>query len=128
MFDVGFSEMVMVALVALLVVGPQRLPGLAQTAGRWIGKARHFVTAVKGEIEREIKAEELKRILEEQTRVPELHQILEDLPTGQRQPLAAPNPTIKPDSPPPEQPTLAAATGGEPRPDTQVQGKGDLAG
>ena len=68
MFDVGFWELMIIGLVALLVVGPERLPKLAYTAGKWLGKGRTMLSAVKTEIDKEIKAEELKEILEEQKR------------------------------------------------------------
>lgn len=56
----------MVGLVALVVVGPERLPKLAYTAGKWLSKGRRMVQQVKLEIDKEIKAEELKRVLAEQ--------------------------------------------------------------
>ena len=66
MFDVGFMELMLIGVVALLVVGPERLPGLARTAGKWVGKMRSFVSNVKTDIDKELKAEELKQILEKQ--------------------------------------------------------------
>jgi sec-independent protein translocase protein TatB len=66
MFDIGFWELMFIVLIALVVVGPERLPKLAYTAGKWVGKARGMLTSVKTEIDKEMKAEELKRILEEQ--------------------------------------------------------------
>jgi sec-independent protein translocase protein TatB len=78
MFDVGFSELVLVAVVALLVVGPERLPGLARTVGLWLGRGRRMIASVKQDIDRELKAEELKRILAEQNKGEPLHRILED--------------------------------------------------
>ncbi len=66
MFDIGFWELVIIGLVALLVVGPERLPKLAYTAGKWLGKGRAMMHSIKAEIDREIHAEELKRIVEEQ--------------------------------------------------------------
>ncbi len=66
MFDIGFWELVVVGLVALVVVGPERLPKLAYTAGKWLSKGRRMVQQVKLEIDKEIKAEELKRVLAEQ--------------------------------------------------------------
>jgi len=78
MFDIGFWELVVVAVVALLVIGPERLPSVARTAGLWVGRARRFVSSVKADIEREIKAEELKRILDEQGRSNPLDQIIEE--------------------------------------------------
>ena len=66
MFDFGFWELVLIAVVALLVVGPERLPGLARQAGIWVGKARRFMSSVRSDIEREIQAEELKKVLNQQ--------------------------------------------------------------
>lgn len=78
MFDIGFMELVLVGVVALLVVGPERLPGLARTAGAWVGRARSFVGNVKADIDRELKAEELKRILEQQQKSNPLEQIIDE--------------------------------------------------
>ena len=65
MFDIGFSELAVVAIVALLVIGPERLPGVARTVGKWVGAARRFVNNVQAEINAEVnKADELKRLLD----------------------------------------------------------------
>jgi sec-independent protein translocase protein TatB len=61
MFDVGLWELTLLFFIALIVVGPERLPRLARTAGLWIGKARRIVADVRGEIERELQVEEIKR-------------------------------------------------------------------
>jgi len=66
MFDIGFWEIAILGLVALLVVGPERLPKLAYTAGKWMGKGRTMLNSVRAEIDKEIKAEELKDVLEKQ--------------------------------------------------------------
>lgn len=74
MFDIGFWEIMVVGVVALLVIGPKELPIMMRTVGGWMGKTRHFVNAVKTEIEREsYRAEELKRLLAEQAGVVERH-------------------------------------------------------
>lgn len=62
MFDVGFWELAIIGVVALVIVGPERLPGLARTAGLWIGKARRMVSDVKRDIDRELKASEMAEI------------------------------------------------------------------
>jgi len=77
-FDVGFFELLLVGLVALLVFGPERLPSLARTAGLWIGRGRRFLSTVKADIEQELKAEELKRIIREQQLNNPLHDLIED--------------------------------------------------
>lgn len=78
MFDVGFWELVVIGIVALLVLGPERLPVVARTVGLWYGKARHFVGTVKADIDREIRAEELKRIVEQQAKSDGLYDMMEE--------------------------------------------------
>ena len=64
MFDVGFWELTIIGVVALIIVGPERLPGLARTTGLWVGKARRMVADVKRDIDREIKASEMGELKE----------------------------------------------------------------
>jgi len=63
MFDIGFSELVVIALVALVVLGPERLPKAARLAGLWVRRARAHWYAVKSELEQELAADELRRSL-----------------------------------------------------------------
>ena len=63
MFGISFSELLLVGLVALLVLGPERLPGTARTAGLWIGRLKRSFNAIKQEVEREIGADEIRRQL-----------------------------------------------------------------
>ncbi|MFT3763542.1 MAG: Sec-independent protein translocase protein TatB [Pseudoxanthomonas sp.] len=65
MFDIGFTELLVIAVVALVVLGPERLPKAARFAGLWVRRARAQWDSVKGELERELAAEELKRSLRE---------------------------------------------------------------
>lgn len=65
MFDVGFSELLLVALVALVVLGPERLPRAARFLGLWVRRARAQWHSVKAELERDLAAEELQRSLRE---------------------------------------------------------------
>ena len=67
MFDVGFWELTVIAIVALMVLGPERLPRAARTAGLWISKARRTVTTMKAEIERELDMEEMKKVVGQDT-------------------------------------------------------------
>ena len=62
MFDVGFWEMSVIALIALVVLGPERLPKLARTVGLWVGRARRMVADVKADIDREVRNSELKEM------------------------------------------------------------------
>jgi sec-independent protein translocase protein TatB len=78
MFDIGFSELVMVGVVCLLVIGPERLPKVARIAGFWIGKTRNIVASVKAEIKQELHAEELRQIMKEQADLQEFHAALNE--------------------------------------------------
>jgi sec-independent protein translocase protein TatB len=74
MFDVGFSEIVMVGLVALLVIGPEKLPKAARIAGFWLGKTRSTIATVKAEIQHELHAEEMRQLLNQQIASQELQE------------------------------------------------------
>ena len=65
MFDVGFSEMVVVAVVALVVIGPERLPKVARTLGHLVGRMQRYVNDVKADINREMELEELRKLKDE---------------------------------------------------------------
>ena len=60
MFDIGFSEMLVLAVVALVVLGPERLPKVARQAGAWMGKLRRYVDDVKSDINRQMELSELR--------------------------------------------------------------------
>ena len=64
MFDIGFSEILLIAVVALLVLGPERLPKAARFTGLWVRRARSQWDSVKTEFEREMAAEDLKRSID----------------------------------------------------------------
>jgi sec-independent protein translocase protein TatB len=78
MFDVGFSELLLIGLVSLLVIGPERLPKVARLTGFWLGKTRSMVAAVKEEIKLELQAEELRQIFKEQSGLEEAQKILDE--------------------------------------------------
>lgn len=61
MFDIGFTELLVIGVVALLVIGPERLPRVARTAGHLFGRMQRYVTTVKSDISREIELEELRK-------------------------------------------------------------------
>jgi sec-independent protein translocase protein TatB len=77
MFDIGFSEIILIAVVMLLVVGPERLPHIARTTGLWVGRMRGFISSVKADIDRELATEELKKALARQAAVPELEELID---------------------------------------------------
>ena len=62
MFDIGFSELMVIALVALIVIGPERLPKVARTAGHLLGRLQRYVNDVKADINREMQLEELRKL------------------------------------------------------------------
>lgn len=65
MFDIGFSEMLMVAIVALVVIGPERLPGVARNIGRFAGRLQKYVHDIKSDFNRELEFEEIRRLQSE---------------------------------------------------------------
>lgn len=78
MFDIGFWELSVIGVVALLVIGPERLPGVARTVGAWVGRGKRFISSVKADIDQELRADELKRILEKQKSLNPVHEIIEE--------------------------------------------------
>lgn len=107
MFDIGFTELLLVGLVALLVFGPERLPGAARTAGLWIGRLRRSFNALKSEVEREIGADEIRRQLHNE-RILELEREMKQsiLPTPASSAATEPKPA--------EASPASAATDGKP--------------
>ena len=61
MFDIGFTELLVIGVVALIVIGPERLPKVARTAGHLFGRMQRYVSTVKSDISREIELEELRK-------------------------------------------------------------------
>lgn len=78
MFDIGFSELCMVALIALLVIGPEKLPKVARVAGFWIGKARSTLASLKAEIREELHAEEIRQSLKHESGMIEIKNMLDE--------------------------------------------------
>lgn len=118
MFGISFGELLLIGLVALLVLGPERLPGAARTAGLWIGRLKRSFNAIKQEVEREIGADEIRRQLhneqimamerqiKESIVPPSLENLLAD--PAQRDEAAAASPT--PAAPQPAPAPVAAAS------------------
>lgn len=65
MFDIGFSELLMIAIVALVVIGPERLPGVARNVGRFTGRLQRYVNDIKRDFNREIEFDEIRRLQQE---------------------------------------------------------------
>ena len=75
----------MIGVITLLVVGPERLPRVARTAGHWAGKMRQMLANVKAEVDREIHAEELKRVMQEQAKSSGVYEIVEETKEAARE-------------------------------------------
>lgn len=79
MFDVGFQEVVLIGVIALLVIGPERLPAVARSVGRWVGKMQRFVAGVKRDLQSELNSEEVRKLLNSQEdQIRELKQMVNE--------------------------------------------------
>lgn len=91
MFDISFGELLVCLIVALLVLGPERLPGAVRTVGRWVGRARHTVSQFTDQIDREMRAEQLKQRIEEEIRKSGVNDIARDVKEALHAPLNLPD-------------------------------------
>jgi sec-independent protein translocase protein TatB len=73
MFDIGMFEMILIGVIALLILGPERMPEAARAAGRWVGKARGMITGIKADVASQMSVTELN----------ELRQLRNDLTSAQ---------------------------------------------
>lgn len=78
MFDIGFIELVLIGVVGLVVIGPERLPGVASKLGRWVGRTRQFIGSVKSDINREMRQEEIRQALGRDAGLDEIKNIIND--------------------------------------------------
>jgi sec-independent protein translocase protein TatB len=113
MFDFGFSERVVICVIALLVLGPTRLPGLVRKVGRWVGKARAMARDFREQLESEVNLEELGRATRQQDTAPPAPGPSNPAPEAESPPSAASSypygtPTDV-DSPPPPSDTSSAS-------------------
>ncbi len=127
MFDIGFTELLVIGVVALIVIGPERLPRVARTVGHLVGRLQRYVSDVKADINREIELEELKKMRQsvEQTASgiessfqaelgkteSELNQAAQSL---EAEPAAAMTPTSTPTSTPAPTPDVLPAPAAQP--------------
>ncbi len=88
MFDIGFSELLLVGLVALLVLGPERLPTAARMTGLWLGRIKRSFTSIKEEVEREIGADEIRRQLHNEDILAKERKMLEETAAQARDSLS----------------------------------------
>ena len=79
MFDVGFAEVMIIGVVALIVIGPERLPDVARKVGRWVAKIQRFVKGVRSDVSRELESGELKALIGDQkSQINELRGMVKD--------------------------------------------------
>lgn len=92
MFDIGFSELVVIGLVALIVLGPKRLPEVARAAGRWAARLRRFIDDTRREIDREVKDADLAALKDVHREIVETRDLLsksaDELAPAFREPVA----------------------------------------
>ncbi|WXL26279.1 Sec-independent protein translocase protein TatB [Ectopseudomonas mendocina] len=108
MFDIGFSELLLVGLVALIVLGPERLPGAVRTAGLWIGRIKRSFNAIKQQVEQEIGADEIRRQLHNE----QILQLEREM-NAMKQELISAGKLADPNAPAPEQPAPVAQPNSE---------------
>ncbi|MCL2162310.1 MAG: Sec-independent protein translocase protein TatB [Betaproteobacteria bacterium] len=104
MFDLGFSELVVIAIVLLVVVGPERLPGVARTAGHLFGRMQRYISDVKADIRREMQLDELKKFQQQSQELEKsLYEGVGEIQSGMQEALSLPeNETSSPVAPPQE--------------------------
>jgi sec-independent protein translocase protein TatB len=90
MFDIGFSELVVIGLVALIVLGPKRLPEVARMAGQWAGRLRRFVDNVKQDLDREMNQAELSELKKLKQELDETRQAMESTTSKLMQDISGP--------------------------------------
>ncbi len=78
MFDIGFWELAMIGVIALLVVGPERLPGMVRTTSGWVRKLRGFVSTVKSDLENEFPADELDDLQEKPDALNDVYEMIDE--------------------------------------------------
>ena len=132
MFDVGFSELVLIALLALIVLGPKRLPEVARTAGHWLGRLRRFMSDVKQDLDKELHSAELSELRKLKQELDDTRRLIEESSGEVYQsvtqsadagadksptiapPAATPAPATEPAAPPRPTPTTKT-NGGNPK-------------
>ena len=82
MFDIGFTELILVSIIGLLVLGPERLPGAIRTTSLWLGRLRRSFNSIRAEIERGINADEIKQDLHNEAVMQSLKEAESDLRKG----------------------------------------------
>lgn len=117
MFDIGFTELLVIAVVALIVIGPERLPGMARTLGHLFGRMQRYVNDVKADIAREMELEELRKL---RSNMEEAARAIQDTVTrGVSETESELNRLAHSDQPAPEAEPAPAAADPGPQPDSR---------
>ena len=87
MFDIGFWEMAFIGVIALVVIGPERLPGVARTAGLWVGKARRMVADIKADVKKEMNEYDLQQVKDLKQEITSASQEFKDISDSDSDPL-----------------------------------------
>ena len=100
MFDVSFSELLVIAVVALLVIGPEKLPKVARTVGAFTGRLQRYVAQVKEEVNREVRFEELQKLQQEikqsvENTQSEINQFADKVGSAKKSTAKSPKPAAK---------------------------------
>ena len=82
MFDIGFLELLMIAVIGLLVMGPERLPGAIRTGSLWLGRLRRSFNQIKSDIEREVGADEIRQQLHNESVLKSLEEAEKNIHAG----------------------------------------------
>ncbi|WP_428086084.1 Sec-independent protein translocase protein TatB [Candidatus Thioglobus sp.] len=82
MFDVGFWEFALIGVIALIIVGPERMPGIARSAGRYVGKAKRFIAKIQDEVSEELDVDDLKKQLSEMDKESNIVEIFDETKTA----------------------------------------------
>lgn len=96
MFDIAFSELMVIGIVMLVVIGPKRLPEVARTAGRWLGQLRRFASDVKRDMDAELRRDELAELRKVKEQLTETKQIFEQAAGDTFESLASIQPPASP--------------------------------
>jgi sec-independent protein translocase protein TatB len=78
MFDVGFWEFALIGIIALIIVGPERMPGIARAAGKYVGKAKRFIAKIQTEVGAELEVDSLKEHLNVMDKNADIMDVLDD--------------------------------------------------
>ena len=87
MLDIGFTELLLIAVISLVVLGPERLPGAVRTTAYWISKVRRSFQSVKDELERELDVDGIRRQIHNEAVMKELEKTRQELQDAAKQPL-----------------------------------------